>query len=55
MSIASTKKPTPCVRKIIAGLLGLLVAGQALALDPNKTVYQFNCQNWDRPVRFAFG
>ncbi len=48
MNLASTKKFTPCIRKIIAGLLGLLVAGQALALDPNKAVYQFNCQNWDR-------
>lgn len=35
-----------------AWLLIILAAGRVLALDPDKSVYQFNCQSWNRQSGF---
>ena len=34
--------------KMAAACLFLLSAGSLLALDPAKSVFQFNCQSWTR-------
>jgi len=48
MKLIYPHKANRPARNIIAGLFCFLMANGALALDPDKAVYQFNCQNWDR-------
>jgi ligand-binding sensor domain-containing protein/signal transduction histidine kinase/PAS domain-containing protein len=38
----------PFLRRIAPACAVLLSAGSLLALDPAKSVYQYNCQNWTR-------
>jgi PAS domain S-box-containing protein len=38
----------PWLRSLAPGCAVLLSAGSLLALDPTKSVYQYNCQNWTR-------
>jgi PAS domain S-box-containing protein len=38
----------PLLRRLAPGCLILLSTGTLQALDPAKTVYQYNCQNWTR-------
>lgn len=38
----------PFLRRIAPGCAVFLTAGSLLALDPAKSIYQYNCQNWTR-------
>jgi ligand-binding sensor domain-containing protein/signal transduction histidine kinase len=38
----------PFLRRIAPGCAVFLSAGSLLALDPAKSIYQYNCQNWTR-------
>ena len=44
------RRPFARCRRLLAVLavLPLLLAGRAFALDPTRSIYQYNCQNWTR-------
>jgi ligand-binding sensor domain-containing protein/signal transduction histidine kinase len=56
MSQTKLPEPSACgqrtrrrgILRLTAGLLALLCSLPALALDPAKSIFQFNCRNWTR-------